>query len=92
MRIFSQDLGIVIWQRKIRHANNKKRETTRDERNGTTKSRKNKKALRKENIQILGNIRSRRHQIRGDERKNKKKSISGERESYTKPTYIEGNL
>ena len=41
---------------------------------------KNQTALRKGNLQILGNIRSRHHQTSGDERKKLQKSISGERE------------
>ena len=52
------------------HANNEKRKTTFDERNRTTKSRKNQNAWRKGNLQILGNTGSGHHQINGDEGKN----------------------
>ena len=40
----------------MRHANNEKREATHDGRNGTSKSRKNKNARRKGNVQILGKV------------------------------------
>ena len=53
------------------HAYNEKRKTTKDGRNRSTKSRKNQNAQRKGNLQILGNIGSRHHQISGDEGKNK---------------------
>ena len=47
--------------RKTRHANNEKWVTTHVERYGTTKSRKNQNARRKENLQILENIENRHH-------------------------------
>ena len=49
---------------------------------------KNLSAWRKENLQILGNIGSRRHQTSGIERKNNKKSILGEWENYSQSNYI----
>ena len=58
-----------MWPRKIRHAYNEKRETTHNGRNKTTKSGENQNARGKGNLQILGNIGSRHHQIGGDERK-----------------------
>ena len=71
------------------HANNEKRKTTNAGRNRTTKLRKNQNAWRKGNLQVLGNIGSGHHQTSQDERKKKsKKSISGEREKYSKPNYI----
>ena len=73
----------------MRHANNEKRKTTHDGRDGTRKSIKNQ---RKGNVQILGNIGSRHHQTSVDEKKKIKKSISGERESYLKPNYIAGTV
>ena len=39
VRIYSQDVGMKIWQRKICHASNEKWQTTSDGLNGTTKSR-----------------------------------------------------
>ena len=53
----------------MRHVNNKKQETTHDERNGTTKSRKNQIAREKVNIQMLENIGSSQHQTSENERK-----------------------
>ena len=44
----------LIWQRKMYHANNKKRKTTNDGWNWTTTSRRNQRAQRKRNLQILG--------------------------------------
>ena len=79
-----------IWHRKIYHGNNEKRKTINDERNRITKSRKNKNAQRKEKLEALGNIRSEHHQINGGWKKEFKKSMSGERENYTKPNYIVG--
>ena len=72
-----------IWHRKICHADNKKRETTINGRNRTTKSRKNQNAQRKENLQILGNIGSTHHQTRVDIRKNQK-GISQENKETTR--------
>ena len=46
----------------------------------------------KGNLQILGNIGSWHHQTSADERKNLKKSISGEQENYLKPNYTAGTL
>ena len=69
----------------MRLGNNEKRETTHDERNGTTKSRRNKNARKKGNLKILRNIGSRHHQTRGYERKKLKKNIYGERERYSNP-------
>ena len=51
------------------HANNKKRETTNDEKKRTKKSRKNQNTQRKENLQVLENIGSGHHQTSGDKRK-----------------------
>ena len=70
------------------HANNEKQKTTNDGRSRTTKSIKNQNAQRKENLEIIGNTGSRHHQTCGDERKNKKKNTSRERENYSKPNYI----
>ena len=50
---------------------------------------KNQNARRKGNIQILGNIGSGHDQTNGDEGKNWKKNISGERENYSKQNYEE---
>ena len=77
-----------IWRRKMCQANKNKLKATNDGRNRTAKSRKNQNARRKENLKVLGNIRSGHRQISGDERKKLKKSISGERENYSKPNYI----
>ena len=49
---------------------------------------KNQNPRRKGNEQILGNGGRGHHQTCGDERKNKKKNTSGERESYSKLNYI----
>ena len=54
--------------------------------------RKNQNARGKGNLQILGNIGSWHHQTSGDERKESKKSISGERESYSRQNYIARTL
>ena len=54
---------------------NEKWEMTHDRRNQTAKSRKNKYALRKGNLQILGNIGSWHHQTSGNERKIKKEYL-----------------
>ena len=72
------------------HVYNVKRKTTNNGRNRITKSRKNQNVRRKGNLQVLGNIRSGHHQTSGDERKKLKKSISGERENYSKPNSIAG--
>ena len=56
----------------MRLANNEKRETTHERRNGTTKSRQYLKAQRKRNLQILWNFGSWQYQTSGDERKNLK--------------------
>ena len=39
VRIYSQDIGMEFGIAKLYHASNEKRQTTPDERNGTTKSR-----------------------------------------------------
>ena len=70
------------------HANNEKRKTTNEGRIRTIKSNKNQNALRKENLQIQGNIGSIQHQISGEERKTFEKNTSGVRENYSKPNYI----
>ena len=58
-----------IWQGKMCHTGNEKWQTTSDRWNGTTKSREDKNAPRKENIQILGHFEGWYHQTSGDERK-----------------------
>ena len=40
VRVYNQNIGIEFGMEKMRHANNKKRGTTHDGRNGTNKSRK----------------------------------------------------
>ena len=71
------------------HANNEKQETTHDGMNRTTKPRKNQKAQRKGNQQILGKIVSGHHQTTSaGERKIFKKTISRELGNYSKPNYI----
>ena len=50
-----------------------KRKNIDNGRNRTTKSRKNQKARRKGNLQVLGNIGSGHSQTSGDERKNNKR-------------------
>ena len=57
----------------MRHTRNEKRETTHDWSNWKTKSRKNKNAQGKENLQILGHIGNWHHQTSADERKNLKR-------------------
>ena len=57
-----------IIHRKMCHANNEKQKTTNNGWNRSNKSRKNQNALRKGNLQMLGNIGSGHHQISGDER------------------------
>ena len=83
VRKYSQD----IWMEfgiKMFHANNEKQERKNDERNRTTKSRKNKNTWKKENVQILANIGNQYHQASGDERKNFKKLFqSNEKTSRT---------
>ena len=81
MKIYCQNIGIEFGIEKC-HANNEKR------RNKTIKSRKTQNARRKINLKILGNIGSGHYQTSGDERKKLQKSISRERESYSKPNYI----
>ena len=54
----------------MRHVNNEKLETTPEERNGTTKSRKNSNARWKGILLILGDTGNWHHQTSGDERKN----------------------
>ena len=76
----------------MHHGNYENWEITQCWRNGTTKSKKNLNTRRKGNVQILGNIINRHHQTRGDERKKLKKSISGKRESYSKPNYLTGTF
>ena len=75
----------------MRHASNEKRETTHDRTNGTNKSRKNKNAWIKGNVQILRHIGSRHHQRRGDKRKNLK-STSQEKEKATRIKLNRKNL
>ena len=70
------------WHRKMRYANNEKRETTHDGRNGTAKSRKNRTLREKKTYKYL-NIEV--DTIKLMEKKKLKKKISGERESYTRP-------
>ena len=62
----------------MRHANNEKRKKIKNERNRTTKSRKNQNARRKGNLKVLGNIGSGHHQTSREERKKFRKCISGE--------------
>ena len=49
---------------------------------------KNQNAPRKGNSAEIANIGSRHHQTSRNERKTYKKSISGERKTYSKPSYI----
>ena len=65
------------------HANNKKRETTLNRRNGTPKSRKNQNPRRKEILEA-NTIK----QV--DMKEKKKKNIPGEGENYLKRNYIAG--
>ena len=51
----------------MHHANNTEQEETHDERNETTKSRKNQNAQGKRNFKILGNIGSGHYQTSEDE-------------------------
>ena len=53
-----------IWHRKMHNANNEKQQMTHDRSKRTTKPRKNQKAWRKGNLQILGNIRSRQVEMK----------------------------
>ena len=53
---------------------------------------KNQNTRRKGNLPILGNIESWHHQTSGDERKNLKKSILRELESYLRQKYIAETL
>ena len=55
---------------------------TNDERNKTTKSRKNQNARRKGNLKIFRNTGSGHHQTSGDERRNKKR-VTQENEKTT---------
>ena len=71
-----EGIGMEFCKQKMYHANNEKRETTRDGRNKTTKSRKNQNAWRKGSLKILGNIGSGHHQTCGDKRKNEKRDTS----------------
>ena len=71
------------------HANNEKRKTTNDRRNGTTKSTKNQNARRKGNLQILENMGSRHHQTSSDEKKIK---VSQENKKKTKNKLLENKL
>ena len=72
VRIYNQDMGMEFGT-KLCHANNEKRKTTYEGRNGTTKSRKNQNARRIGNLQILGNIGSGHNQRSG----NKPNNIAG---------------
>ena len=65
-RIYSQEIGIKVSIEKcaIKIMKNKYRM------NRTTKSRKNQNVRRKENFQMLGNIKSWHHQTSGDKEKN----------------------
>ena len=56
------------------HAHNEKWKKTNNERNRTTKSRKNQNSWREEKLRIVGNIRSGYHQTSGDERKKSEKN------------------
>ena len=64
------------------HANNEKRESTYDRRNGTTKSRKNRTLAEKETYKYLGILEA--DAIKQVEMKEKKKSIPGKPESYSR--------
>ena len=78
--------ALVDWaNRKMRHANNEKQETTHDGRNRTTEPRKNQNDRRKGNLQILGNIGH--HQTSGDKIKIKKEYIKRNR-NYSKANHI----
>ena len=73
---------------KMGHANNEKRKTTNNGRNRATRSTKNQNARRKGNLQILEKFRIGHHRTSGDKRKKILKSVSGERENYSKPNYM----
>ena len=60
---------------------------THDGKNTTMKPRKNLNARRKKKLAIR-NTGSGHHQTNGDERKKSKESNSGERENYSKSSYI----
>ena len=72
-----------IWHRKMCYANNEERQTIPDRRNGTTKSTKKLDRSEKGNLQLLGNIGSWHHQIRGDVRNNKER-VSQENQKTTR--------
>ena len=72
----------------MRMMRNRKRQII--ERIELPKSRKNQKFRRKGNLQVLRNIESEYHQTNGNDRKNFKKSISGECRNFSKPNVIKG--
>ena len=73
------------------HANNEKRKTTPDWRNGSTKARLERSEKMK--LQILGYLGGWHHLTSGDERKKKlRKNISGELESCSIPNYVAETL
>ena len=72
-----------IWHRKICHVYKGQKNNGR---NRTTESEEYWDTQRSRNLQELGNIGSGHHQSSGDERKNLK-SITEERENYSKSSY-----
>ena len=74
-----------VWQRKICHASNEKRQTTPDGRNGTTKSRQDLIACRKGNIHILGHLRDWNHQKVEMKERIKKKSKESKKAAWDQP-------
>ena len=83
IRIYNQDIGIEFDIEKCAMLIMRSR-------NRTANSRKNQNAQGKGNLQVLGNIASEYHQTSGNERKILQKSISDERENFSKPSTAVG--
>ena len=91
MKIYSEDIGMEFGIEKCSILIIKE-ENINNGRNTTAKSRKNQKARRKENLQILGNIGSWHRQTSGDERKNFKRISQGNEKTTRNKTIYNGNL
>ena len=78
-----------IWDRKMHHTSNEKRETTHDERNQTTKSRKKSELSEKRKSTNTWEY----WELTPVEMKDKiKKNTSRQPENYSKQNYIAGTL
>ena len=96
VKLLREGLRMGFGKETICHANNEKRKTTNNGRNRTTKSRQNQNRLgKKRNLKNTRKYWKRntvKHAEGWNKKKNRKKSILGERENYSETKIYNRNL